>query len=57
MWTNIHLCTIRDFEDLCRDKKITILERQVIGRHDALAKAWPNVFAETAIYRLTRQPA
>jgi methionine biosynthesis protein MetW len=54
---NIHFCTVKDFEDLCRDKGIRILDREVVGntnRQPMLSNRWPNLFATTAIYRITR---
>jgi methionine biosynthesis protein MetW len=54
---NIHFCTVRDFEDLCRDKGIRILARDVVGntkRQPMLSNKWPNLFATTAIYHITR---
>lgn len=54
---NIHFCTVRDFEVLCKDMGITILNRTVLGRSGTspLVESWPNFFAETAVYHLTRQ--
>jgi len=54
---NIHFCTVADFEQLCRDKGIKILEREMVGnteRKPLLASSWPNLFATTAIYHITR---
>ncbi len=54
---NIHFCTVSDFEALCAEKGIRILARNVVGntkRQPILASAWPNMFATTAIYHLTR---
>ena len=54
---NIHFCTVQDFEHLCRDKGIKILEREMVGntkRKPFLASSWPNLFATTAIYHITR---
>jgi methionine biosynthesis protein MetW len=54
---NIHFCTVQDFEQLCRDKGIKILERDMVGnteRKPLLASSWPNLFATTAIYHITR---
>ncbi|WP_116368403.1 methionine biosynthesis protein MetW [Parahaliea mediterranea] len=54
---NIHFCTVDDFEALCRSKGIRILDREMVGnteRRPLLAGAWPNLFAVTAIYRLSR---
>jgi methionine biosynthesis protein MetW len=54
---NIHFCTVNDFEDFCREKNINILNRRYVtaGRDDnALSVGWPNMLAETAVYRLSR---
>lgn len=54
---NIHFCTIRDFENLCRDRAIAILDREVVTerRPDRYLKGlWPNIFGETAIYHLSK---
>ena len=54
---NIHFCTVQDFEQLCHDKGIKILEREMVGNTDRkplLASSWPNLFATTAIYHITR---
>lgn len=54
---NIHFCTIKDFESLCADKEITILNRDVIASSpiDQYLSRWcPNLFSETAIYHLTK---
>jgi len=54
---NIHFCTVTDFENLCRDKGIRILARDVVGsskRPPMLSDKWPNLFATTAIYHITR---
>ena len=54
---NIHYCTVGDFEELCRAKGIRILNRDVVGnssRRPMLSNRWPNLFATTAIYHITR---
>ena len=54
---NIHLCSIRDFEELCQRKGIRILERAVLShdlRRPIIAGAMPNLLAEIAIYRFCR---
>lgn len=54
---NIHMCTFRDFEKLCHDKQLKILDRTVIDKdhQESLAtKLWPNFLGEIAIYRVTR---
>jgi len=53
---NIHFCTVRDFEILCYERGITILDQVVIAE-GALEKSFTrwhrNLFGETAIYHLT----
>lgn len=52
---NIHLCTLRDFEALCRDLGVTIARRSVTDhQHQAgLPTRWvPNLTAEIGIYML-----
>ena len=55
---NIHLCTQRDFEALCREKSINIMERTVVdhthSRSTLLMRLFPNLFGEIAIYRFCR---
>lgn len=54
---NIHFCTVKDFEALCAQKNIQILRRAVINQENlstALTRHWPNLFAVTAIYHVTR---
>lgn len=54
---NIHLCTFRDFESLCRQKNIHILDRAVVDHEykDSLTMKWlPNWFGEVAIYHVSR---
>lgn len=55
---NIHLCTLRDFEDLCRSKSITILQRTVVDREHKPSRGsrlFPKLMGEIALYRLCRQ--
>ncbi|GAB2890663.1 methionine biosynthesis protein MetW [Microbulbifer echini] len=54
---NIHFCTFRDFEVLCRQNDWTILHREVVSESKlgvTLKDFLPNLFGETAIYHLTR---
>ncbi len=54
---NIHFCTVRDFETLCRHRGIRILGRDMIGGEQGasrFARSWPNLFATTAIYHISR---
>lgn len=55
---NIHLCTFRDFDALCAAKGITLLDRLAVDggqQGSVLARAFPNLFGEIAIYRVTRR--
>ena len=52
---NIHLCTLQDFEQLCADNQIKILQRTVVDRHHRSSigmKLFPNLLGEVAIYRI-----
>lgn len=56
---NIHLCTLNDFENLCVELGIRIIKRRVVdSRHKRanwLAKLFPNLFGEIAIYHITKK--
>jgi len=54
---NIHMCTFADFEALCREKGLTILNRTVVDSNHQehwSIKMWPNLLGEIAIYRVSR---
>jgi methionine biosynthesis protein MetW len=56
---NIHLCTIRDFESLCRQRGIRVLQRTVVNhqhRRSLGARLLPNLLGEVALYRFERRP-
>jgi methionine biosynthesis protein MetW len=49
---NVHMCTITDFEDLCRRLGVRIRERLVL--HDGHAVSFlPNLLGSHAVYRCT----
>ena len=52
---NIHFCTVADFEALCKDLNIVVVERRMSSRTGLLAQLWPNLFAKSASYRITRR--
>lgn len=55
---NIHLCTFKDFEALCVQRNIRILNRTVVDyehRDRWFNRLWPNMLGQVAIYRITRQ--
>ena len=51
---NIHFCTVNDFERLCDQLQIEIIERKTSEGGHILAKLWPNLFAKSASYRIQR---
>ena len=50
---NVHLCTLHDFENFCRDYKMHILERRVMTE-DSEVGLLPNLLGSTAVYRFKR---
>ena len=50
---NIHLCTMDDFENFCRDHGVRIRERIVITNGSAVT-LMPNLFGALAVYRFER---
>ncbi len=55
---HIHLCTLRDFENLCLDQNIELLQCSTVDhshRSSLGTKIAPNLFGELAIYRIRRQ--
>ena len=54
---NIHLCTIKDFENLCSECGIDVSEKcffNKFGKESVLAKMAPNLFATTAMYKISK---
>ena len=54
---NIHLCTFKDFERLCEDLSITILDKKVLNSNydsNKLLNFLPNFFGEIALYRFKK---
>ena len=55
---NIHLCTVQDFEKLCRTQNIKILQRAGVNNHYQAtwgARLAPNLLGMIAIYRFQQQ--
>ncbi len=55
---NIHLCTIKDFELLCKEENIQILQRAIVNtehRSTMGNQIFPNFFGEIALYRLQQK--
>lgn len=52
---NIHLATIKDFKQLCKDKNLKIdMEIPLCQSCNFLAKIWPNLFAPTCVFVVSR---
>lgn len=54
---NIHFCTVRDFDALCRERQIKVITRTVVDhKHQGswMIRQFPNLLGETAIYHLSR---
>ena len=55
---NLHLCSLEDFEELCKKSKIKIVERKlskINGEESILMKLLPNLFSEVALYKLVKE--
>ncbi|MDP3678758.1 MAG: methionine biosynthesis protein MetW, partial [Methylotenera sp.] len=48
---NVHLCTINDFDEFCKNHNIEILERRVITDGKEISFL-PNLLGSLAMYRL-----
>ena len=54
---NIHFCTFKDFDDLCKALSLNILNCEVIANGSPLQflqKIHSNLFGQTALYRVSR---
>ena len=54
---NIHFCTVTDFEALCAQMNIAILDQDIVTgpRATILNSLAPNLFGSTAIFRICKQ--
>ena len=55
---NLHLCSLEDFEELCKKSNIKIVERKLSktnGEESILMKLLPNLFSEVALYKLVKE--
>ncbi len=55
---NIHMCTFNDFEDLCEEKNIAVVNRTVVNsehRSSTGMKLLPNWLGEVALYKIQRK--
>ncbi|MTI64139.1 methionine biosynthesis protein MetW [Methylophaga sp.] len=55
---NIHLCTIKDFEQLCASNNLTVLNHSIVNHEhkDSLGiRLLPNLFGQIAVYLVQQQ--
>ena len=53
---NIHFCTFKDFEALCREMKVSVLDHLAVDhqhRDSTASRIWPNLLGEIGIYRVS----
>ncbi len=54
---NIHFCTFKDFEALCHEMQMQVLDRLAVDglhRNNLGSRLWPNMLGEIGIYRVAR---
>ena len=54
---NIRLCSLHDFEQLCRNNSINIIQRAMVDhahQYSVRSKLFPNLLGEIAIYRFSK---
>lgn len=54
---NIHLCTVQDFEQLCANKRMKVLNRSIVNHvhKDTLGtKLLPNLFGQIALFQIKK---
>lgn len=51
---NVHLCTVRDFDQFCTRSGLEVLDRLVL-RGGRRVNLWPNWFGQLAIFRFRRR--
>ncbi len=55
---NLHLCSLKDFENLCQKLDVEIIERKLtnsFGKSTMLMNLAPNLFTEVALYKLKQK--
>ena len=51
---NVHLCTIKDFDNLCKSKKYKVVDRLVLTDNQSV-NLLPNLLGALALYNLVNQ--
>lgn len=55
---NIHMCTFKDFENLCEEKGIEVVARTVVNRHHRTSlgmRLAPSWLGEIALYKIQKK--
>lgn len=55
---NIHLCTFKDFEILCKDNGIRIIQRTVVNTNHEESwqiRMFPNILGQVALYHVEKE--
>jgi methionine biosynthesis protein MetW len=55
---NIHLCTVRDFDNLCDSSDISVLRRSIVNhahKNTIGTRLMPNLFGQIALYQIKKQ--
>ena len=54
---NIHLCTLLDFESLCDELQISIIEKKIISSKGAQSwylSIFPNLLGGSVVYKVSK---
>ena len=51
---NVHLCTVKDFDQFCSEHKIKVLDRLVVTKNRSVHFC-PNFFGALALYQLVKK--
>ena len=55
---NTHLATIKDFQNLCSELNLYIINKIPLGNKiNFPAKIWPNMFSSTCVFAITAEPS
>lgn len=55
---NIHLCTVKDFKNLCKELDIEIVEFKLLGndlKNHLMMRLFPNLLGKVALYRVRKK--
>lgn len=52
--SNLHLCTLKDFEGLCNDNNL-LIDKKLVMNNLKQVKILPNLFGSLALYKLSKK--